>query len=555
MVHRITGRHLFVHTTGVAVWVPLDANIDDICSAIIRIAEHVECVVNPMIHPHQDGYAISIELPVDILYTGCSLLELAVDTPNLSVAEYDLRMIALLEEWTQEQNHPWRTLRQWAIDNGVPIVDDEDGLTLGMGRFSQTWPLRELPNIEDLQPENYKRIPCVYITGTNGKTTTTRMLSSIVQAQGALSGQYTCVGMTSTDGVVIDGIMVNQGDWTGPGAARQVLRHPTVDFAILETARGGLMRRGLVIENIDAAVVTNVSDDHLGTWGLYTIKDMARAKLTVAFGVQPTGTLILNADYPDLLNTWQEMQTQYTHLPQKTMLFSIEKQEGVDIFLRDGWIVHKTQGQIVSVDGIPLTFHGLATHNIENAMAAIGLAMVVGISIPAIQQGLQRVIPNATTSKGRSNWLQYRGGDIIVDFAHNPDGVRKLAKMCAQWKAQRKIVVLGQAGDRDDQQLRDMAIASLVMQPDLVLLKELPKHAYDKDPHEIVAILRSALEEQGLSASQILEFASEQDVAGWVIDNTMAQDICLFLSHEELDDVLTMLQDAGASWAEIAVQV
>ena len=554
MVHRITGRHLFVHTTGVAVWVPLDANIDDICSAIIRIAEHVECVVNPMIHLHQEGYAISIELPVDILYTGCSLLELAVDTPNLSVAEYEVRMIALLEEWKQEQNHPWRELRQWAIDNGISVVDDEDGLTLGMGRFSQTWPLRELPKIEDLQPENYKHIPCVYITGTNGKTTTTRMLSSIVQAQGALSGQYACVGMTSTDGVVIDGIMVNQGDWTGPGAARQVLRHPTVDFAILETARGGLMRRGLVIENIDAAVVTNVSDDHLGTWGLYTVKDMARAKLTVAFGVQPTGTLILNADYPDLLNTWQEMQAQYTHLPQNTMLFSIDQQDGVDIFLRDGWIVHKAQGQIVSVDGIPLTFHGLATHNIENAMAAIGLALVAGISIPAIQQGLQGVIPNATTSKGRSNWLQYNEGDIIVDFAHNPDGVRKLAHMCAQWNAQRKIVVLGQAGDRDDQQLRDMAVASLAMQPDLVLLKELPKHAYDRHPHDVVEILRSALEENGLSPHRILEFASEQEVAMWVVNNTMAQDICLFLSHEELDDVLTMLQQAGASWGSFSTR-
>ena len=145
---------------------------------------------------------------------------------------------------------------------------------------------------ERIDAEDYQRIPAT--TGTNGKTTTARLLSLIARSAGFVDG------LTSSDGVMVEGAWVTRGDWTGTGAARKILRHPRVDFAILETARGGLMRRGLVIDEVESALITNISDDHLGHWGLNTLEEMAVAKLTVALGVRADGVLVLNADCPVL---------------------------------------------------------------------------------------------------------------------------------------------------------------------------------------------------------------------------------------------------------------
>ena len=188
------------------------------------------------------------------------------------------------------------------------------------------------------------------------------MLSAICQSDDQFDG----VGQTSTDGVRVNGDWVERGDWTGPGAARMILRDQRVDVAILETARGGLMRRGLVIDDVDACAITNVSDDHLGTWGLQTVYDMAVAKLTVALGVKNGGGVLLNADCAILLSAWEDVRSRHPDRDWTVQFFSSQQTEGMTSLC--GWIHHSELGPVTKVVDIPLSLGGRAQYNVENAI-------------------------------------------------------------------------------------------------------------------------------------------------------------------------------------------
>ncbi len=434
MIHRITGTHLFLEHFGAALWVDIDSEhsnqratvLDKAKRALEKLGLESQCHLSDRQIYNQ--WVFILDAPVDLLYTACSILEWAGGL----VSSFE----SVQEEYRQEANPEWRRLRAWAASNQVPCVDDEDGLTLGMGQHARTWPLNALPTTTELRAlqDGLKRVPAVYVTGTNGKTTTSRMLSAICQQDPQFHG----VGQTSTDGVCVNGEWVERGDWTGPGAARMILRDPRVDVAILETARGGLMRRGLVIDGVEACVVTNVSDDHLGSWGLQSVYDMAIAKLTVALGVKEGGAVLLNADCAVLMRAWKELQQRHPDRAWSVELFSSQQQSGMTLCVENGWIVHRAVGPIVQVDTIPLTLKGRAQYNVENAMAAIGLAQHIGCSVQAMREGVQSLVPTATDSRGRSNWLTHQGADIFVDFAHNPDGIRRVVEMGQRWSAKKK---------------------------------------------------------------------------------------------------------------------
>jgi cyanophycin synthetase len=544
MIHRITGTHLFVSTFGAGLWVDVDtggepeAQRDKILAktrdSIGRLGL-MECM-NVSSKRIYDQWVFMLETPVDLLYTACNILEWsAALLPDFS---------AVQQEYGEEENLSWRDIRSWAFKHGVPCVDDEDGLTLGMGKSAQTWPLDALPKILALSAPQYSRIPAVYITGTNGKTTTSRMVSAICQSDQQFQG----VGQTSTDGVLVNGDWIEHGDWTGPGAARMILRDPRVDVAILETARGGLMRRGLVIDGVEACAVTNVSDDHLGSWGLQTVYDMAIAKLTVVLGVKEGGEVFLNADCAVLMRAWEDMQSRHPNRSWKSSLFSSTQREGMTLYIDNGWIVHQGLGKVVEVSEIPLTLGGRAQYNTENAMTAIGLAYAIGCTTDAMKQGVSLLVPTSTDSRGRSNWLRYNDADVFVDFAHNPDGIRRVVEMGQRWDAQRKAIVLGQAGDRRDDEIQGIGYQAAELNAEAYFLKELPGHSYHRDPNEVVQLLSDALQEKGVSKDRI--FFSESDIAAaeQAMDWVQEGDLLLLLSHEQLDEVMDMVLRRGSTW-------
>ncbi len=548
MIHRITGTHLFLEHFGAALWVDCEAQSTQQRDLILDKALHAieKLGLKSLCHlSHRqiyDQWVFILDAPVDLLYTACSILEWAGGL----ISNFD----SVQEERNQEENLEWRRLRTWARSKHIPCVDDEDGLTLGMGKYARTWSLKALPSVTDVSAlqDDLRRIPAVYVTGTNGKTTTSRMLSAICQHDAQFQG----VGQTSTDGVCVNGEWVERGDWTGPGAARMILRDMRVDVAILETARGGLMRRGLVIDGVEACVVTNVSDDHLGAWGLQSVFDMAIAKLTVALGVKEGGAVLLNADCTVLMKAWEELQLRHPERTWSVELFSSHQQSGMTLYVENGWIVHRETGPIVQVNTIPLTLEGRAQYNVENAMAAIGLALHIGCSVQSMREGVQSLVPTATDSRGRSNWLNYQGADVFVDFAHNPDGIRRVVEMGQRWPAKRKAIVLGQAGDRLDDEIRGIGHQASLLNADAYFLKELPGHAYQREPSEVVELLKEALLEKGVDESRLHISHSDVEGATQALDWVQQGDLLLLLSHEQLDEVMELVLDRGATWATVS---
>ena len=531
-VHRITGRHLFLEDTGAALWIETksDQQISVVSQRIVQGAKDLGFALKPKIFPYKDETVFAIDFPCDLLYTACELLEWAIDA--------DAEFSRVQAEFAREENISWRELKAWALEKRCPYFDDEDGVTLGLGAYSQTWALDSLPMSETLSLNDFRSIPLVYITGTNGKTTSSRMLASILREAG-----FT-VGMTSSDGVIVNQEWVEKGDWTGPGAARQVLRHPAVTSGVLETARGGLMRRGLVFNGVNAAAVTNISNDHLGTWGIHDLEGMSLAKLTVGLGVHKGGSLVLNADCEPLRKAFEREADKMVAKP-----FWFSSKNKADIYLQDKKILSKEDGEIIDIREIPLCLNGTAIYNAENAMVAAALALSLGISISDIQNGLMNVKPNATDSRGRSNWLKYRGADIILDFAHNPDGVKRLIEMAVQWPAKRKFIVLGQAGDRADDQIQGMAEEAVSLNADRYYLKALPKHEYERAANDVVALLRAQLLNDGVSEELIVDYPDELTAIQNMLAEARKGDLLLVLSHEELDAVIPFLESSGATWA------
>ncbi len=530
-VHRITGKHLFLDETGAAIWLKeqSEKEIDTISARIVRGAKELGIEISPRVFHFKSETVFAIDFPCDLLYTACELLEWSVgDDADFSTVQ---------KEFEEEKNLDWRALKNWASINDVPYFDDEDGVTLGLGKYSKTWSLDSLPELERLSPEIFAKIPIVYLTGTNGKTTSSRMLASILREAG-----YT-VGMTSSDGVIVNNEWILKGDWTGPGAARQVLRHSKVDSAVLETARGGLMRRGLVYQGADAAGITNISNDHLGSWGIHDLEGMGIAKLTVALGVKEGGTLILNADSEFLVKAFKRLQPVIAATP---IWFSSQKD--ADLCLRGRYIFSQKHGNIIDIHQIPLCLKGTAIYNAENAMVAVGLALSLQVSISDIQNGLRKLRPNPIDSRGRSNWLQYNGADIILDFAHNPDGVKRLIEMAKQWSAKRKFIVIGQAGDRDDELILDMAREAAKLDATRYYLKALPKHQYEREAFEVIDLLQKQLVEDGVSEELIVRFPDEMSAIRHMLSDASEGDLLLLLSHEELDAVLPFIEELGATW-------
>jgi cyanophycin synthetase len=422
-----------------------------------------------------------------------------------------------------------RAVLALARQRGVPHLWDEDGLTLGLGVHARTWPLDALPADEEVVKE---RVPFCFVTGTNGKTTSTRLVAHIARVAGFVPGH------TSSDGVVIGESAVQRGDWTGPGAARRVLRDPRVTFAVLETARGGLMRRGLAVMGADAALVTNVSEDHLGEWGICDLAATAEMKLVVARGLRPGGVLVVHGACAPLAEAARALAPVW---------FSVDPAAcpaPPRAYVADGQIVLDGE-PLLPVADVPITLGGAARFNVENVLGAALLARVMGLPRAAIAEGLRTFLPTPEHNAGRMNVLTWRGAHAVVDFAHNPDGVRQLEPVVrALGAGGRRLVLLGQAGDRRDEDMAALVDAVVQIGFDRIQLKELPDHLRGRAPGEIPATLRAALEARGVAPSAIAdapdggELAAVEAALAW----SRPGDLLLLLAHEHPAEVVARLR-------------
>jgi cyanophycin synthetase len=301
------------------------------------------------------------------------------------------------------------------------------------------------------------RIPIVAVTGTNGKTTTTRLLAHIAREAGLITGY------TTTDGIYLDDQLILKADCSGPQSAEIILKDPMVEFAVLETARGGILRSGLGFDHCETAIVTNVAEDHLGQGGIDTLEKLARVKSVVPETVLPHGYSILNAD-DDLVYSMKD------NVVSKVALFSLFSDNiriedhcsrgGLAAYLENGYLILRIGNHLVPVDevkNVPVTFEGKAEFNIANVLAAILAAYTHKFRISTIRRALQNFIPSPENTPGRINMYEFHDCTMMLDYAHNAHGVKALGNLIRNLPARHRVGVITGVGDRRDEDIISLA--------------------------------------------------------------------------------------------------
>ena len=390
------------------------------------------------------------------------------------------------------------------------------------------------------------RIPVVAVTGTNGKTTTTRLIAHLFTAAGLR------VGMTNTDGVYVEGRQIDSGDCSGPRSARNVLMHPDVDAAVFETARGGMLREGLGFDQCQVAVVTNIgAGDHLGLNYITTVEDLAVLKRVIVQNVATSGYAVLNAADPNVA-------AMAAACPGQVIFFAADRHHPV-------MATHRAQGRrTVHVDGdhlvaavgswretialrdIPITRGGTIGFQVENAMASVAAAWAAGLSWDAVRRGLASFANDADNAPGRFNVMDYRGATVIADYGHNPDAMRALVAAVDAMPARRRSVVISGAGDRRDEDIREQT-AILGNAFDHVILYQDACQRGRADG-EVLALLR-----QGLAQASRARAVDEVHGEFKAIDQALAAlqpgDLCLVLVdqvEEALAHLARCVEEASA---------
>ncbi len=383
-------------------------------------------------------------------------------------------------------------------------------------------------------PGSESRIPVIAITGTNGKTTTTRLVSHIIRGTGRK------VGFTTTDGVYFEDTLLMHGDLTGPFAANVVLSDPRVDVAVLETARGGILKSGLGFDMCDVGVVLNVSADHMGQRGIHTLEQLAEVKAVIPAAVCEGGHAVLNADDPlvfamrertrggvVLISAREGNPHVAGHMAAGGAAVVVEAHDRRETFvLRLG----AERLPVAPVDEVPLTMGGAARFQFENILAAIAVAHAVAVPPVRIAAGLRSFVPSRTATPGRLNVLPAGRGRVIVDYAHNPAGVRGLIDFVLRMDARRRIGVLSIAGDRRDEDMRE--IGSIFAALDHVVLKENEAYRRGRPVGEAPRILAEGLDAGGLPAERRETILDEHEALSHAVRMMEEGDVVVILAAE-----------------------
>jgi len=370
------------------------------------------------------------------------------------------------------------------------------------------------------------RIPVVAVAGTNGKTTTVRLIAHLL----GLTGR--CVGMTNTDGIYIAGQRIEAGDCSGPRSARDVLFHPEVDAAVLETARGGILREGLGFDRCNVAVVTNIgTGDHLGLNYISTVEDLAVVKRVIVNSVAHDGVAVLKAEDPivaGMANACPGSVTYFAHDRRERVLANHLAQGKRGVFVEEGEIV-AAKGKLrfrTRLEDIPITHNGAIKFQVENAMAATAAAWGLGIPWNIIRRGLATFDSNAEAVPGRFNVMVHRGATLIVDYGHNPDAIRALVQAVESFPAQRRLVVISGAGDRRDCDLRQQTEILGEAFDEVILYQDICQRG--RADGEVMAVLRGGLE-NARRTTRIEEIHGEFSAIDTALSRLESGDLCLLL--------------------------
>ena len=386
--------------------------------------------------------------------------------------------------------------------------------------------------VDRVIPTGNARIPIVAITGTNGKTTTTRLIGKMLAAQNL------DVGMSTTDGIFIKGERLVEGDTTGPESARIVLRHPDVQVAVLETARGGILRAGIAYDYADVAVVTNVSGDHLGQYGIETLEDLAHVKSLVAEVVKPHSYVVLNADDPYVVAMAKKTKG-------RVIYFSIHKDNihvrkhlglgGTAIFVRRGIILLCQGSQIYrmgAVRQLPITLEGMAVHNIQNALAALAAGWALGLSAETMRKSLQNFHSDEIDSRGRLNFYNLSGVNVCIDYGHNAEGIKMVVNTLKKFKPSALVGCITVPGDRSNETVREVAQVAARGFQRLIIRED--EDLRGRQPGEIAGMLYAEAVGSGMAPERIEMVLPEREAFQYGLDTCVPGEMfVMFYEHLE----------------------
>jgi cyanophycin synthetase len=511
------------------VRIPLDSLTDDFLARTGRSLDTVPAAgetvqLRPTANISTGGTAI--DRTNEIHPRNALLCELAVDAVGLDVAGLDVL--------TDDISAPFD-------ENGATILEVNASPGIRMHTDPNEGAPRDVPGaiIDMLYPPGAPHtIPVIAVTGTNGKTTTTRLCAHLFRRTGA------CVGYTTTDGIYFQEHLLQEGDFTGPFAAGVVLANPRVDVAVLEAARGGILRSGLGFDACDVGIVLNVTADHLGLRGIHTVEDLARVKGVIPSVVKPGGHAVLNADDPLVLGMRGGTPGTVVltsvlgeagnpavaaHLAAGGMAVVVEDEGG-----REAIVIRGAERiPVAPVDDLPLAMGGAARFQLGNLLAAAAAAYLQGIAPDAIAEGLRTFVPSGEATPGRMNVLRTARGTVIVDYAHNPAAVRGLMDFVTRMQAGRRIGVVTMPGDRRDEDLRELG--EIVSVLDYVVVKEHHKYRRGRPAGDVARLIAEGLEAGGLPSDAHEAVLPEPVAVARALEIMRPGDVVVILADDWLD--------------------
>ena len=504
----------------------------------------------PHVLRRRGGASLGFEAPADLLLTATEVNEWAwahaVERAGGPAAEPRDAARARISLLASEERRPRLiALEDAARSRNVALYGDDDSVTIGMGSGSRTFALDALPDAGAVDWSAVHDVPLALVTGSNGKTTTVRLIAAILRADGRHPG------WSSTDGVMIEGERIAEGDYSGPEGARLVLRDQRIDAAVLETARGGILRRGLAVTSADVAVITNIAADHFGEYGISDLAGLAATKLVVGKVISSAGRLVLNADDAVLHQAGRA-------LSKPVAWFGLDADMTGEAALASGhesatiidghFVLRRGQERVelLRVNEAPVTLGGSAVHNVANALAASLAAWCLGCSPDAVRQALATFGERNTDNPGRASLFDVGGVRVLLDYAHNPHGMQALAAIARALPGGRRGLVIGQAGNRDDESIRGLARSAWPIGIDHVVVKEMEAYRRGRPVGEIPGILADEFRHLGLPPESIEYGESEVDAVTRALDWARPGDLLVLTVHSTRAAVLELLASRGA---------
>lgn len=382
------------------------------------------------------------------------------------------------------------------------------------------------------------RIPIIAITGTNGKTTTSRLMAHMAKMKGYR------VGYTTSDGVYIQNRLLMKGDCTGPASAEFVLKDPTVNFAVLECARGGLLRAGLGFHNCDVAIVTNVAADHLGLKGIHTIEQLAKVKGVVPETVLPGGYAILNADDDLVYDMRRSINCNlalFSMDENNPRIQALQRMGGITAVYEHGYVTlcrGSWKMRIMKAENIPLTYGGKATFMIQNVLAAVLAANVRGISIEDMKVALETFIPSASQTPGRLNLFEFQNFSILLDYAHNAAGMEALKKFTDTMEATVKVGIIAGVGDRREEDTNAIGSIAADMFDEIIIRQD--KRLRGRTEEELIKMLNDGIKMRDPKKKTTI-IPSEKEAITYAVNNAKKGSL-IILCSDVIPDALDLVQ-------------